>query len=131
MRRIGTTSRPERRLKSNDRIRFALGECSLGSILVAISAMGVCAISLGDDRDVLVRDLQARFAQAELIEGDGEFESWSAQVISFIDAPALGFDLPLDIRGTAFQQRVWQALRQIPIGQAVSYSDLVMGQPIV
>ncbi len=122
MSRIGTTSRSERCLKSNNRIRFALGECSLGSILVAISEKGVCAISLGDDPEVLIRDLQNRFPQAELIEDDGEFEQWIAQVIGFIETPASGLDLPLDIRGTAFQQRVWQALQQIPTGQTVSYT---------
>jgi AraC family transcriptional regulator of adaptative response/methylated-DNA-[protein]-cysteine methyltransferase len=124
MSRIGTTSRSESWLKSNNRIRFALGECSLGSILVAISEKGVCAISLGDDPEVLISDLQDRFAQVELIRGDGEFEQWIAQVIGFVEAPVLGLDLPLDIRGTAFQQRVWQALRQIPIGQTVSYTGI-------
>jgi AraC family transcriptional regulator of adaptative response/methylated-DNA-[protein]-cysteine methyltransferase len=109
---------------NNRRIRFALGECSLGSILVAISEKGICAISLGDDPEALARDLQDRFPQAELIGGDRELEQWIAQVISFVEAPALGLDLPLDIRGTAFQQRVWQALREIPAGQTVSYTGI-------
>jgi AraC family transcriptional regulator of adaptative response/methylated-DNA-[protein]-cysteine methyltransferase len=111
-------------MKSNNRIRFALGECSLGSILVAISEKGVCAISLGDNPEALIRDLQDRFPQAELIGDDSEFEQWLAQVVGFIEAPALGLDLPLDIRGTVFQQRVWLALRQIPAGQTVSYTDV-------
>jgi AraC family transcriptional regulator of adaptative response/methylated-DNA-[protein]-cysteine methyltransferase len=111
-------------MKSNNRIRFALGECSLGSILVAISEKGVCAISLGNDPEVLAHDLQDRFPQAELIGGDGEFEQWIAQVVGFVEAPALGLGLPQDIRGTAFQQRVWQTLRQIPAGQTVSYTDI-------
>jgi AraC family transcriptional regulator of adaptative response/methylated-DNA-[protein]-cysteine methyltransferase len=109
---------------SQSQIRFALGGCSLGSVLVAVSAKGICTISLGDDPEELTRDLQGRFPQAELIGNDGEFEQWIAQIIAFVETPALGLDLPLDIRGTAFQQRVWQALRQIPAGQTVSYTDI-------
>src|SRR5919109_686596 len=87
-------------------IRFAVGECSLGSILVGATERGVCAILLGDDPDVLVRDLQDRFPRAELVGGDAAFERTVASVIGFVEAPARGLDLPLDIRGTAFQQRV-------------------------
>jgi len=112
-------------------IRFAIGECSLGSILVAKSDRGVCAILLGDDPDVLVRDVQDTFPQANLIGGDGEFEQLVASVVGFIEAPAVGLDLPLDIRGKAFQQRVWQALRQIPAGSTTSYSEIArrIGSP--
>jgi AraC family transcriptional regulator, regulatory protein of adaptative response / methylated-DNA-[protein]-cysteine methyltransferase len=95
-------------------IRFAVGECSLGSILVAQSAKGVCAILLGDDPDLLARDLQDRFPRANLIGADADFEKLIAKIVGFVEAPALGLDLPLDVRGTAFQQRVWQALRKIP-----------------
>jgi AraC family transcriptional regulator of adaptative response/methylated-DNA-[protein]-cysteine methyltransferase len=105
---------------NNSRIRFALGEGSLGWILVAISEKGICAISLGDDPEALARDLHDRFPQAELIGDDREFEQWLAQVIAFVEAPAAG----LDIRGTAFQQRVWQALREIPAGQTISYAGI-------
>jgi AraC family transcriptional regulator of adaptative response/methylated-DNA-[protein]-cysteine methyltransferase len=105
-------------------IRFAVGECSLGSILVAASARGVCAILMGDDPDRLVRDLQDRFPRAHLIGGDEEFERMVATVIAFVEAPGLGLELPLDVRGTAFQQRVWRALRDIPPGATVSYADL-------
>ncbi|WP_211212195.1 bifunctional DNA-binding transcriptional regulator/O6-methylguanine-DNA methyltransferase Ada [Kiloniella laminariae] len=105
-------------------IRFALGECSLGSILVAASDKGICAISLGDDPQTLVQELQDRFAKAILRGGEGEFEQWVAQVIGFVDDPAKGLELPLDIRGTAFQQRVWQALSEIPIGTRLSYSEV-------
>jgi AraC family transcriptional regulator of adaptative response/methylated-DNA-[protein]-cysteine methyltransferase len=108
----------------NAAIRFALGECSLGSILVAQSERGVCAISLGDEADALVRDLQDRFPRAELIGGDQRFEQLIAQVIGFVEAPRTGLNLPLDIRGTAFQQRVWQALRDIPPGSTASYSQI-------
>ncbi|MBZ5710531.1 bifunctional DNA-binding transcriptional regulator/O6-methylguanine-DNA methyltransferase Ada [Nannocystis pusilla] len=105
-------------------IRFAVGECSLGSILVAASERGVCAILLGDDPDRLVRDLQDRFPRAELIGGDPEFERQVATVVAFVEAPGVGLDLPLDVRGTAFQQRVWQALRAIPAGERVSYAEV-------
>ena len=112
-------------------IRFAVGECSLGSILVAATAKGICAISLGDDPEALVRDLQDRFPKAQLIGGDTAFEQLVAQVIGFVEAPALGLDLPLDVRGTAFQQRVWQALRAIPTGTTANYSDIAarLGTP--
>ncbi|MFN3323321.1 MAG: bifunctional DNA-binding transcriptional regulator/O6-methylguanine-DNA methyltransferase Ada [Bryobacteraceae bacterium] len=105
-------------------IRFAVGECSLGSILVAQSARGICAILLGDDPDALVRDLEGRFPRADLIGGDERFERLVAQVVGFVEEPALGLDLPLDIRGTAFQQRVWEALRKIPAGGTVSYAEI-------
>jgi AraC family transcriptional regulator of adaptative response/methylated-DNA-[protein]-cysteine methyltransferase len=105
-------------------IRFAVGECSLGSILVAQSERGICAILLGDDPDALTRDLQDRFPQATLIGGDAEFEQFVATVVGFVEAPALGLDLPLDVRGTAFQQRVWHALRTIPAGATASYTDI-------
>src|SRR5262245_43699678 len=112
-------------------IRFAVGECSLGSILVAASERGVCAILLGDDPDVLARDLQDQFPQAHLIGGDARFEQLVSKVVGFVEAPALGLELPLDVRGTAFQQRVWQALRKIPVGSTASYTDIAkrIGSP--
>lgn len=94
------------------------------SILVAASEIGICTIALGDDPDLLARELQDRFPQAELVGGDSEFEQWVAKVIGFVEAPAIGLDLLLDMRGTAFQQRVWQALRQISMGEKVSYADI-------
>ncbi len=113
------------------RIMFALGQSSLGAILVARSQRGVCAISLGDDPDVLLRELQDRFPRAELIGGDAGFERLVAQVVGFIEQPGIGVDLPLDVRGTAFQQRVWQALRHIPAGQTASYTQIAeaIGSP--
>jgi AraC family transcriptional regulator of adaptative response/methylated-DNA-[protein]-cysteine methyltransferase len=112
-------------------IRFAVGECSLGSILVAKSERGVCAILIGDDPDALARDLQDRFPHANLIGGDGEFEQLVATVVAFVESPASDFALPLDIRGTAFQQRVWQALNDIPPGSTASYTDIAnrIGMP--
>jgi AraC family transcriptional regulator of adaptative response/methylated-DNA-[protein]-cysteine methyltransferase len=91
---------------------------------VAASEVGVCAILIGDDPDALARDLQDRFPRAELIGGDANFEQLVAKVVGLVEAPGVGLDLPLDVRGTAFQQRVWQALREIPAGSTVSYADL-------
>jgi AraC family transcriptional regulator of adaptative response/methylated-DNA-[protein]-cysteine methyltransferase len=105
-------------------IRFAIGECSLGAILVAQSDRGVCAILIGDEPDVLARDLQDRFPRADLLGGDAGFERTVAKVVGFVEAPRLGLDLPLDVRGTAFQQRVWRALRKIPAGKTLSYTEL-------
>ena len=109
---------------THSEILFAVGQCSLGAILVAQSARGVCAILLGDDADQLVRDLQDQFPKADLVGADHRFEQLIAQVVGFIEAPALGLDLPLDLRGTAFQQRVWQALRDIPLGSTASYAQI-------
>ncbi|MBB6094282.1 AraC family transcriptional regulator of adaptative response/methylated-DNA-[protein]-cysteine methyltransferase [Povalibacter uvarum] len=105
-------------------IRFAVAQCSLGALLVAATDKGVCSILLGDDPEALVRDLQDRFERAQLIGGDAQFEQMVAKVVGFVEAPSIGLDLPLDIRGTAFQQRVWQALRKIPAGSTVSYADM-------
>jgi AraC family transcriptional regulator of adaptative response/methylated-DNA-[protein]-cysteine methyltransferase len=105
-------------------IRFAVGECSLGSILVAATDKGVCAIALGDDPDKLARELQDRFPKAELQGGDAAFEQWVARVVGMVEQPVIGLDLPLDVRGSAFQQRVWQALRDIPAGSTLSYTQI-------
>ena len=121
---LGMTPTDYRAGGANAEIRFAIGECSLGSILVARSERGVCAILLGDDPDALARDLQDKFPRATLIGGDAEFEQLVAKVVGFVEAPGLGLDLPLDVRGTAFQQRVWQALREIPVGSTASYSEI-------
>ena len=105
-------------------IRFAVGACSLGAILVAATDIGICAILLGDDADTLLRELQDRFPRAELRGAEACFEATVARVVGLVEQPALGLDLPLDVRGTAFQQRVWQALRAIPAGATVSYAQL-------
>ena len=112
-------------------IRFAVGQCSLGAILVAQSQRGICAILLGDDPDRLVRDLQDQFPKAEIIGCDGEFEQLIAQVVGFIEVPSMGLHLPLDVQGTAFQERVWRALRELPPGTTVSYADIAarIGSP--
>jgi len=121
---LGMTPTAYRAGGANTEIRFAIGECSLGSILVARSARGLCAISLGDDPDALARELQDRFPRARLIGDDPDFAALIARVVGLIEAPRLGLDLPLDVRGTAFQQRVWQALREIPAGATASYTEI-------
>lgn len=112
-------------------IRFAVGECSLGSVLVAASEKGIVAILLGDNPGALARDLQDRFPKANLVGGDAKFDRWVARAVALVEKPALGLDLPLDIRGTAFQVRVWNALRQIPPGSTASYAQIArrIGRP--
>lgn len=115
----------------NTKIYFAIGQSSLGAILVARTAKGVCAIALHDDAGVLVHELQGRFPKAELIGGDAAFEKLVAQVVGFVEDPAQEWKLPLDVRGTPFQQRVWQALRKIPLGTTATYSEIAqrIGSP--
>jgi AraC family transcriptional regulator of adaptative response/methylated-DNA-[protein]-cysteine methyltransferase len=128
---LGMTPRSYRTGGDRTQIRFAIGQCSLGSILVAATNKGVCAILMGSDPDALVRQLQDRFNKAELVGGDAEFEKLVAQVIGFLEEPRLGLDLPLDVQGTAFQQRVWRALRKITVGKTASYGDIAarIGRP--
>ena len=121
---LGMTPSAWRRGGADVEIRFAVGQTSLGALLVARSTRGICAIALGDDPHALVRELQDRFPRARLIGGDADFEALVARVVGWVEAPWLGADLPLDVRGTAFQQRVWQALREIPPGQTLSYTEL-------
>lgn len=121
---LGMTPTRWRAGGTDTELHFAVGQCSLGAILVARSAVGLCAILLADDPDALVRELQDRFPRARLVGGDAGFEQWVARVVGFVEAPAIGLDLPLDIRGTAFQQRVWQALQAIPPGQTASYAEI-------
>jgi AraC family transcriptional regulator of adaptative response/methylated-DNA-[protein]-cysteine methyltransferase len=128
---LGMAPRRYRAGGEGESIRFAVAACSLGALLVAATGKGICCILLGDDPELLVRDLQDRFPKAELIGAEPGFERTVALVVGFVEAPGLGFDLPLDVRGTAFQQRVWQALRQIPAGQTVGYAELAarLGMP--
>lgn len=105
-------------------VHFATSACSLGCILVAATGRGVCAILLGDDADGLGRDLRRRFPGARLIADQTGLAGTLAQVAGVIEAPAHGLDLPLDIGGTPFQQRVWQALRAIPAGATASYAEV-------
>jgi AraC family transcriptional regulator of adaptative response/methylated-DNA-[protein]-cysteine methyltransferase len=129
--RLGMTPGTVRRGGAGAVIRFAVGEASLGAVLVAATNKGVCAIMLGDDPETLVRELQDRFPRAELKGGDAEFERTVAQVVGLVEAPGQRLDLPLDIRGTAFQQRVWSALQAIPSGKTTTYKEIAraIGQP--
>jgi AraC family transcriptional regulator of adaptative response/methylated-DNA-[protein]-cysteine methyltransferase len=130
-RMLGMTPTHYREGGTNQEIRFAIGQSSLGAILVASSEKGVVAILLADDPDQLARDLQDRFPKARLIGADKAYEALVARVVGLVEAPALGVDLPLDIRGTAFQQRVWKALQEIPAGRTASYADIAarIGRP--
>jgi AraC family transcriptional regulator of adaptative response/methylated-DNA-[protein]-cysteine methyltransferase len=128
---LGMTPTQYRAGGANEDIRFAVGQSSLGAILVASSDKGVVAILIGDDPDELVRDLQDRFPKARLVGGDSEYESMVVRVVGFVETPQIGLNLPLDVRGTAFQRRVWQALQAIPAGQTFSYSEVarMIGAP--
>jgi AraC family transcriptional regulator, regulatory protein of adaptative response / methylated-DNA-[protein]-cysteine methyltransferase len=129
--RLGMTPGAVRRGGAGAVIRFAVGEASLGAVLVAATNKGVCAIMLGEDPEALLRDLQDRFPRAELEGGDAEFERMVAQVVGLVEAPGQRLDLPLDIRGTAFQQKVWAALSAIPAGKTATYAEIAraIGQP--
>ena len=128
---LGMTPTRFRRGGERTTIRFAVGQSSLGAVLVAATAKGVCAILLGDDPDALARSLQDRFPRAQLIGADAEFEAVVAKAVGLVERPNVGFDLPLDIQGTAFQQRVWAALRRTAAGERVSYADVAgrIGSP--
>lgn len=121
---LGMTPSQYRAGGTNEEIRFAVGQTSLGAIVVASTKKGVAAILLGDDPETLVRDLQDRFQKAHLIGADSDYEALVAQVVGFVEAPRIGLNLPLDVRGTAFQERVWKALQEIPAGVTVSYSEV-------
>jgi AraC family transcriptional regulator, regulatory protein of adaptative response / methylated-DNA-[protein]-cysteine methyltransferase len=112
-------------------IRFAVAQCSLGAVLVAATERGVCAIALGEDAEKLTRDLQRQFPKAEFVGADPTFDALVAEVIGLVEHPARPVALPLDVRGSAFQCRVWTALRRIPVGKTVSYAELAqqLGAP--
>jgi AraC family transcriptional regulator of adaptative response/methylated-DNA-[protein]-cysteine methyltransferase len=128
---LGMTPSQYRAGGTNEEIKFAVGQTSLGAILVASSKKGVAAILLGNDPDELVRNLQDRFPKAHLIGADEDYEALVARVVAFVEKPGIGLGLPLDVRGTAFQQRVWRALQEIPVGETVSYAEIArrIGRP--
>ena len=109
---------------SVDTVSYATDESALGRVLVARSVSGVCAILIGADDNELVTDLAARFPEAELVADEAVVHDDLARVTRFVDKPTEGLDLPLDLRGTPFQRRVWEALRAIPVGTTVTYSEL-------
>jgi AraC family transcriptional regulator of adaptative response/methylated-DNA-[protein]-cysteine methyltransferase len=122
---LGMTPSQYRAGGTNEEIKFAVGQTSaLGAILVASTKKGVAAILLGDDPDELVRNLQDRFPNAYLVGADRDYEALVAQIVGFVEAPRIGLDLPLDVRGTAFQERVWKALQEVPAGATVSYAEI-------
>ncbi|MFJ2981725.1 MULTISPECIES: bifunctional DNA-binding transcriptional regulator/O6-methylguanine-DNA methyltransferase Ada [unclassified Pseudomonas] len=122
--RLGMRPRQYRAGGAGATLHFAVGQCSLGAILVAQSEKGICAILLGDDPERLLEQLQDQFPNARLVGGNADYERVVAEVVGFVEAPALGLNLPLDVQGTAFQERVWQALREVPLGCRVSYSEI-------
>lgn len=128
---LGMTPTAFRKDGEGVEIRFAVGQCTLGALLVAASDTGICEIALHEDPEQLVRNLQDRFKAARLIGADREFEQWMAAVVGFVENPSVGLHLPLDVRGTAFQRRVWEALREIPVGATVTYTDIAerIGSP--
>lgn len=109
---------------ANRQISYGFGRCSLGSILVASSERGICAISLGDDPERMTHQLLEKYPYAKPADSESEFEQLIARIAGFVEAPVVELDLPLDMCGTAFQQRVWQTLREIPVGTTVSYADI-------
>ncbi|MFO1094508.1 MAG: bifunctional DNA-binding transcriptional regulator/O6-methylguanine-DNA methyltransferase Ada [Planctomycetaceae bacterium] len=128
---IGMTPTEYRRGGKGTRIRYAVGKSRLGRVLVGATECGVCAIFLGDDPKLLVRELEERFPQAELEPGNASFDRTVSAVIKLVERPEQAFNLPLDVRGTAFQRQVWEALRKIPAGTTTTYAELAarLGRP--
>ena len=122
--RLGMTPSAYRAGGAGQTLRFAIGDSSLGAVLVAATATGVCAIMIGDEPEALARDLRVRFPKAEISGGDADFAATVAAVVSLVEQPGRRCDLPLDIAGTAFQQRVWAALRDIPAGTTTTYAAI-------
>jgi AraC family transcriptional regulator, regulatory protein of adaptative response / methylated-DNA-[protein]-cysteine methyltransferase len=121
---LGMTPTEFRSGGPNAEIKFTISESSLGLVLIAASDKGVCAIFFGDDPATLATDLKKQFPQARLVGDDPAFQELASKVIGFVEDPRVDLDLPLDIRGTAFQHRVWQALRRIPPGATASYAEV-------
>ena len=121
---LGMTPTEFRAGGANAEIYFAIGQCSLGNILAAQTERGVCAILIGDDAEQLIRDLQDQFPNAKLVGDALEYQNLVGKVVGLVENPKSGFDLPLDIRGTAFQKRVWKALQQIPPGTTATYTEI-------
>jgi AraC family transcriptional regulator, regulatory protein of adaptative response / methylated-DNA-[protein]-cysteine methyltransferase len=121
---LGMTPRRYRKGGVSEVIRFAIGDCSLGAIIVAATERGVCCVEFGDDPRALLQSLERRFANATLVGADAAFEDLAARVVALLEQPRAAHDLPLDLRGTAFQLRVWQALSAIPCGRTATYTDI-------
>jgi len=121
---LGMTPRQYRRGGEAQEIRYALATTKLGVLLVAATAKGICAISLGESRAELERSMRARFSSAQRVDADPALAAHVAMIVAHLDDPARALELPLDVRGTAFQHRVWQALQAIPAGHRTTYSDI-------
>jgi AraC family transcriptional regulator of adaptative response/methylated-DNA-[protein]-cysteine methyltransferase len=111
-------------------LRLAFGTCSLGTVLVAVSTSGIAAILLGDNRCALLGELACAFPYAHCTSDDAGLEDMVAQVVALLEAPHKGLGLPLDIRGSALQLAVWQALRDVPPGQTVTYGQIAKNLPL-
>jgi AraC family transcriptional regulator of adaptative response/methylated-DNA-[protein]-cysteine methyltransferase len=129
--RLGMTPSTHRKGGLGETIRFAVRQCSLGLALVAATDRGICTIQFGDDEVELIERLKTQFRQARFVANDENFKSMVDQVLRLVEAPQLAHDLPLDVRGTAFQERVWQALRNIPAGRTSTYGEIAtaIGEP--
>jgi AraC family transcriptional regulator, regulatory protein of adaptative response / methylated-DNA-[protein]-cysteine methyltransferase len=128
---LGMTPSAYRKGDAQQAVRFAVGQCRLGAILVAATDKGICALYLGDDPAPLVEELEQHFSSTELVGDDPSFARWVATAVAMVDEPRLARDLPLDVRGTAFQRRVWDRLRCIPVGETMTYSEVAasLGKP--
>nr|WP_298682512.1 methylated-DNA--[protein]-cysteine S-methyltransferase [uncultured Dongia sp.] len=119
--------RPCKRCKpdaEHETIRYATGPSALGTMLLAVSQQGICALLLGDNVVELSTDLKHRFPQALLLADNAGLADQFAKAAVLIADPAQSFTLPLDLRGTDFQHQVWQALQQIPAGETASYGEV-------
>jgi AraC family transcriptional regulator of adaptative response/methylated-DNA-[protein]-cysteine methyltransferase len=128
---LGMKPKEYKKGAKNQKIRFAVENTTLGWVMVAATEIGLCAIALGDSPDELASEIHRRFPQAEFCDDDLIFQQWVADVVSMIEMPKRSLNLPLDIQGTAFQQRVWQVLRAIPVGSTLSYQQVAtqIGNP--
>ncbi len=129
--RLGMAPRARRAGGKGEAIGYAFGTSTLGLVLVAATARGICAILFGESEAALLADLSARFPLADLKPGPADFAGRVEDVIALVEQPRLGHALPLDVQGTAFQERVWQALREIPPGRTASYKEVAtaIGDP--
>lgn len=130
-RALGMTPRAYARGGAGVEVTYTCVPCRLGRVLVAATERGVCAVKLGSSDDELVRLLESEFPNARLDAGGGQLQRWTAAIVRSVDGVRPSTTLPLDIRGTAFQTRVWKALQEIPPGETRSYGAIAraIGRP--